>query len=569
MNPPLTRRGWWMLALAIAALALAASANSVVNNFTYDDWSVIVRAPRIHSLAGWWREMAHTYWDAEWGGDGYRPFTTIAFRLQWVFGGGEPLLFHAVNVALHVVTSVAVFWLACGFLPLAAAWVAAALYSVHPVHVEAIASVVGQSELWVALFVTLAVGLYVHGRMASALTWKRWLAIGVLYAAACLSKEHGIVLPALLVLAEATIVGDRAPLAKRLVAMRPAILALAAVGLAYVWARSRVVVGGGSGFVPAMAFQVLRVSATDRILTMIGATPEWLRLFLWPARLIMEYSPQYVAIAQGPSASQLPGLLILLGVIGLAIGCWRRSPVTSFGIGWLVVTLLPASNFVIPAGIIIAERTLLLPSAGAMIAVASAIPWLYQRFEERRVAQYVGTGAVAILIVLGLARSYTRNRVWRDNYTLFHRAVVDAPDSYKAHYVLGTYLFENKRRRDGELHYRRAIELFPLDPVVLYSLADEYRLAGKCEPAIPLFRAAFEIAYTYRAGLLELSQCLLNVLDLAESKRVALLAIRFGAPIGTAHQLIAAANAGADSLAARRARGDTSYLRGTTLSSSK
>jgi tetratricopeptide (TPR) repeat protein len=565
----IARREWWVLAIAIVVLGLAASANSVVNGFTYDDWSVIVRAPRVHSLAGWWRELAHTYWDAEWGGDGYRPLTIIAFRAQWVLGGGKPLLFHAVNVALHVVTCVGVFWLACGLLPLAAAWVAAALYAVHPVHVEAIASAVGQSELWVALYATFAVAIYVHGRIAGPITWKRWLAIGFLYAAACLSKEHGIVLPVLLVLAEATVVRDRARLRERLLAMRPALLALAAVGLAYLWARSRVVVGGGAGFVPAMAFQVLRVSAADRILTMIGAAPEWLRLFLWPARLIMEYSPRYVDIAQGPSVSQLPGLLVLVGALGLAVVCWRRSPVTSFGIGWIVVTLLPASNFILPAGFIIAERTLLLPSVGAVIAIASGIPWLYERLEGRRVAQYAATAAVALLLALGLARSYTRNRVWRDNYTLFHQAVLDAPDSYKAHYVLGTYLFENKRRRDGEIHYRRALELFPYDPVVLFSLADEYRLAGKCEPAIPLFRSAFEIAYTYRAGLLELSQCLLNVLDLSESKRTALLAVRFGAPIGTAHQLIAAANAGADSLAARRARGDTTYLRGTTLSSSK
>jgi tetratricopeptide (TPR) repeat protein len=283
----------------------------------------------------------------------------------------------------------------------------------------------------------------------------------------------------------------------------------------------------------------------------------------------MEYSPRYLDIAQGPSVAQLPGLLVLVGALGLIPVCWRRSPATSFGIGWIVVTLLPASNFILPAGFIIAERTLLLPSVGAVIAIASGIPWLYERLEGRRVAQYAATAGVALLLALGLVRSYTRNRVWRDNYTLFHQGVLDAPDSYRAHYVLGTYLFENKRRRDGEMHYRRALELFPYDPVVLFSLADEYRLAGKCEPAIPLFRSAFEIAYTYRAGLLELSQCLLNVLDLSESKRTALLAIRFGAPIGTAHQLIAAANAGADSLAARRARVDTTYLRGTTLSSSK
>jgi hypothetical protein len=533
---------WWVLALVIALLALAASANSVVNGFTYDDGDVILHSERIHSLHRWWREFGRTYWEEQWGGDGYRPLSILAFRAEWVVGSGSPSVFHAVNVALHVATSVVVFWLACALLPLNAAWIAAALYSVHPVHVEAIANVVGQSELWVAFLVTLAVGLYVHGRRRGAITLRRWIAIGVLYAAACLFKEHGIVLPAILLLAELTVVLDSAPLTRRLVAVRPAMLALAAIGLTYLWARSRVVVGGGAGFVPYIAFQVLKFSAGDRVLTMIGAAPEWLRLLLWPARLIAEYSPPALEIAQGPSITQLPGLLVLIGILGLIVVCWRRSPVTSFGLAWLVVALLPASNFLIPAGFIIAERTLLLPSAGAIIAVASAVPWIYAHLEQRRALRAVAAFGVVLLLALGLGRSYTRNRVWHDNDTLFRQTVLDAPESYHAHYILGTHLFENRRLREGEVHYRRALELFPYDHVLIFALANQYRHIGKCDAAIPLFRSAFSIAPTYKAGLLELSECLLYK-DPFESKRVALLAVRLGAPINQAHTLIVAAHA--------------------------
>lgn len=553
----MTRRTWWLLGLAIMALALAASANSSANGFAYDDNFVIVGAKRTHSFAGWWREFAHTYWPEEWGGDGYRPLTITAFRAQWVLGGGSPMPFHVVNVALHVATSVAVFWLTCGMLPLAAAWIVAALYAVHPVHAEAIANVVGQSELAVALLLTIAVALYVHGRLAGPLTWRRWLAIGVLYAAACLFKEHAIVLPALLLLAEVTVVTDRAPLRRRLAAMRPAILALAVVALAYMWVRSRVVLGGGSGFVPFIAFQVLEFSTSDRMLTAIGVAPEWLRLLIWPARLMADYSPPYVEIAQGPSITQLPGLLVLLGALGLGAVCWRRSPVTSFGIGWIVVTLLPASNFVIPAGFIVAERTLLLPTVGAMIAIGSVIPWLYARLEQKRATRYVAASVVVALVGLGVARSYTRNRVWRDNETLFRQGVRDAPESYRAHYILGTYLFEQRRRSEGERHYRRALELFPYDPVVMLALAEQYRRGEKCEPAIPLYRSAFALAPNFRSGEVGLAACLLEVLKLAEAKQVALNSIRWGANLRSARALIAAADAGRDSLAARRARGDT------------
>jgi hypothetical protein len=155
----ISRRTWRGAALCVAALALAASVNSIANGYAYDDNYLIVKAARTHSLAGWWRDFAQTYWPREWGGDGYRPLSAIAFRVQWVAGSGSPVVFHSLNVVLHVVTSVAVLWLACGVLPFAAAAVAAALYAVHPVHVEAIANVVGQSELWVALLVVTACGL--------------------------------------------------------------------------------------------------------------------------------------------------------------------------------------------------------------------------------------------------------------------------------------------------------------------------------------------------------------------------------------------------------------------------
>jgi hypothetical protein len=113
------RREWSMAAMLIAMLALAASASSLANGFAYDDVYILEKAGR-HSMIGWWRDFATTYWPREMGGDGYRPLTVIAFRAEWVAGAGSPLVFHAVNVALHVVTAVLVFGLAATLLP--AAW---------------------------------------------------------------------------------------------------------------------------------------------------------------------------------------------------------------------------------------------------------------------------------------------------------------------------------------------------------------------------------------------------------------------------------------------------------------
>ena len=552
----MSRRSWWLLALGIAALTLAASANSISNGYAYDDVYLLVKSSRMHSFAGWWREFAHTYWPEAAGGDGYRPLTIIAFRAQWAIGGGAPIVFHAVNIVLHTITSVVVFWLAGGILPLAAAWIVAALYAVHPAHVEAFANVVGQSELWVALLICVAMGLYVHGRVAGPITWKRWIAIGVVYGIALLFKEHTIVLPALLILAEATVAPDRVPLNQRLLRMRLPLLVLTVVALGYMWARSVVVVAGLSGFQPYIVFQALNLSTADRILTMIGAAPNWLRLFLWPARLMTEYAPPYIDVAQGPSVAQLPGLLVLLGVLGLMIACWRRSPVTSFGIGWIVVTLLPASNFIVPAGFIIAERTLLLPSVGAMIAVGSVIPWLYARLEQRRALQYAAAAALVALIGLGIARSSTRAPAWRDNDSLFRQAVKDSPESYRAHFMLGVHLFENRRKTEGEKHYREALKLFPYDPMMALALAEEYRSAGMCQPAIPLYRWLFTLEPNSSRGHIGFADCLLLTYQLGEAREEALKSIRAGGRVKSARAIIDAAKRAKESMG-RRADGDT------------
>lgn len=559
----LSRRQWWMAAGIIAALALAASANSIVNGFTYDDAYIIVRDARAHGLSGWWTEFTDTYWARRWGGDGYRPMTRIMFRLAWAIGDGSPMPFHAMNIAVHVGGAVAVFWLAGALLPFAAAWIAAALYAVHPVHTEAIANSVGAGELFVLLLFVLAAGLYVHGRRAGPITWKRWIAIGALYALACFFKEHAIVLPAVIVMAELLVVPDRAPARERLRRLRLPVLLLTVVAVSFLWARSSVVVTGVSGFIPALPFQTLKLSTGNRILTMIGAVPEWFRLLLWPERLMTEYTPPYIDMAEGLSLVQLPGALLLLGTLGLAVACWRRSPVTSFGILWIAITLLPASNFLVPSGILVAERTLMLPSVGAMIAIGSVIPGAYAWLEQRRVVRTLAATAVAVLIALGITRSVTRNRDWLDNETLFRQGIVDAPASYRLHWLLGNHLHNSGQEEEGLRHLQQALRLFPYDPMLPYLVAEGLRKRGNCVKAVPLYEWAFELAPALRHLQLGLAICHLVAFRMDEAKRVTLDALRYGAEHDDAVLVLRAIRDGGDSLIVRRARADSAVQAGS------
>jgi protein O-mannosyl-transferase len=531
------RRTWWSLAASIALLALAASATGLPNQYAYDDVFAVQKDTRLHTLVHWWHLLASPYWSKEWGGDGYRPLTILGFAIQWVVGHGSPLLFHSVNVVLYMAMCVAVFWVMTGVLPKAPAWIAAALFAVHPVHVEAVANVVGQSELTTGLLLCVGMALYVYGRANGPLTLGRQIAIGACYAGAMLFKEHGIVLVALVVVAEMTVVRDPRPLWTRLVAMRPFVLALTALAVAYLWARSVVLPGNLSGFHPFVPFQGLHLSTPNRILTMIGVAPVWGRLFLWPAHLSTEYAPPYVDIAQGPSITQLPGLLLMVGVVGLAFALRKRNPAASFGLGWLIVAMSPVSNIVLPAGFLIAERTLLFPSVGVMIFIGALIPPAYAWLAERRL-QYAGAAAVAALLVAGTWRSAMRQKVWHDDDVLFKTAVKDAPDSYRAHFMLGAWYMENKRMRDGEAEYRRGMQLFQFDPFMAFSFAEDYRKWGICKPAIQLYRWAISIDSNTVMGRPQIADCLLLENKFDSAKVAAVTAVRHGASVEDMHRIL-------------------------------
>ena len=107
-------------------------------------------------------------------------------------------MFRITSILLYAASAVAFFWLAAMFLPVGAAWVIAALFAVHPVHVEAVAVAVNQGELIVGLIATLWVGRYVRVRRQGDLSARSSIGFVVTYLVACFFKENAVILPGLL-----------------------------------------------------------------------------------------------------------------------------------------------------------------------------------------------------------------------------------------------------------------------------------------------------------------------------------------------------------------------------------
>ena len=286
-------------AVAIVLLALLASVTSLANGFAYDDRWIIADNPNVHDPAHWWNVFGETYWPTTRNAALYRPLTILAYQVQWAVGGADPLLFHTVNVILYAAVSAMVLLVAAEVMPFAAAWVAAALFAVHPVHVEAVGNVVGQAELWSSLTTLGALLAYLRGRRdGQRISRERGVIIAGLYFGGMLFKENAIVLPALLAAAEAFLVVDARPWRERLdefVTLGVCLTLLAAIVLGV-----RVLVTGEiGGDVEHPALRTLGMR--ERSWVMLAIAPEFARLLLWPARLYADYSPQMVPVLTSPS----------------------------------------------------------------------------------------------------------------------------------------------------------------------------------------------------------------------------------------------------------------------------
>jgi hypothetical protein len=452
----------------------------------------------------------------------------LGFAVQWAIGGGAPLVFHIVSIALYAVVCAAFLGVLLELLPLGAAWLGAALFAVHPLHVEAVGNIVGQSELLASLFMLLALTVFLRARRNGSLSLRDTFIIVILYLLGCLSKEHAIVLPALLLAAEATIFATQPPSRSRLAILRAPMLALAVAGVAFIWLRSHVL-GSSAAATDQSNSLLIGQPFAFRLLTMLRVLLEWIRLFFWPAHLSADYSPRAIDLVTGPSAEMLASGAILVGFTGLAWKARRTAPVATFAFLWTAVALLIPSNLIVPTGFAVAERTLFLASGGVMLGVAATVSYLLEnRPPLSGTARQLAIATVGLILFLAVIRSGSRQRVWRDNQTLFTQTVSDVPASYKAHLAYAAMLFQNNRRKEAFEEVSLAHRLYPADLDVVEYAAQEYSRVEGCQRAIVLYNYVLARDAGHSRSRVGLASCLIALHEHAAARKT----IREGLVIG-------------------------------------
>jgi protein O-mannosyl-transferase len=456
-------------ALLLAGAALLANANGVPGGFTYDDKAIVRDNPRIRSPSTLGQIFTTQYFGGPPGsGTAYRPALLLSFAVQWWIHGDNPAAFRAVNLLLHVA---ATLLLARFLLELrlsrAVAIGAALLFSVHPIHVEAIAGVVGRGETQAAAL-TLA-SLILARRAADPTARRRGLAFAgalVAFLLAVLTKESAAAAPALLLVALASD-SEGGPLSRIARAARagwPYVAGAAAI-LAGVFAVRRLVLGGALKAAATGIFELENPLAPLRPLARAANASAVLFRYAGglalPLRLSADESAWSIPLLTPRDALfwAAPALLAALAVAS----AWRllhagnRRP-EALGFLLFLVAFLPASNLLFPTGTIFAERLAYLPSAGFCVAAAAAIAGRAPGLRA------LGPGRRALLgaaVVLLAARTVVRDPVWESDETLFTNMVRVSPRSAKAHYDFAYMSVAEGRISDALAAYTRATEIYP------------------------------------------------------------------------------------------------------------
>jgi tetratricopeptide (TPR) repeat protein len=451
-TPPSHRAKGLAIGAVLAALTLLAYSGVLSNGFVeYDDQAYVTRNRHVLSGITWEgiRWAFTTGHAANW-----HPLTWISHMLDCELFGLRAAGHHAVSAALHLISALLLFRL---FLRMTAApWPSAfvaAVFALHPLHVESVAWAAERKDVLSGLFWILTTLAYVswvekHG------AW-RYALVLALFALGLLSKPMVVSLPFVLLLLDAWPLRRMGPplgerrggrSLARLVLEKLPLFALAAASATITYFVQRATDTMSLGEQIPMGLRVQNA---------LVAYARYLGKAFLPTGLIVHYPHPAEAY---PDAWVAFAAALAAGLTGWVLFRWRRQPWLAVGWLWFVGTLIPVIGLVQVGSQAIADRYTYIPMIGLSAAIAFAVA-------EPCRGSRVGRWAVGILFGLAVAlwTGQTRKQVgyWKDDEALFGHAVEVMPDNYLAHGQLANFYLAQGRLEQAVGEYQAALRLWP------------------------------------------------------------------------------------------------------------
>ncbi len=463
--------------LLIGALVLIAYRPILPGSFLMDDRRLIAEDnPMVTGQLG----PSTVWFQTEWA------FSTFVFWAQWLAWGAKPGWYHAVNMALHALSAV-LLWRLLARLKIPGAWLAGAVFAVHPVAVASVARIAEMKNTLSLPFFLLAALFYVRYEDASlprkdniparqvgpaALWYGLSLAAFVL---ALLSKTSTVMLP-LLLLGGAAFRRGRIS-GRDVICTSPFFVLALAFGLLSAWFQKHL-------YLPGLT--LAPESFGERLAQAGRAFWFYLGKALLPVNLNLVY-PRWKE-----DASTLMSFLPALLVGAAFLLCWRfrrgwGRPVL-FGLGVFAVALFPALGLINSQFLTrwqvsdhLQYLPLIAPVALAAAALAAALP------------ARVFRGAAAVLVMVLTVAAFERAQAFATPERLFRDTLAKNPDAWAAHNDLGVILADATNYPAAIEQFTASLQSNPDNPDAHANLAQALALEGKFAQAEPEFRKALAL----------------------------------------------------------------------------
>jgi Flp pilus assembly protein TadD len=441
-----------------------------------DDDRCVVRNPPLRAglTPDGLRWAFTTFETANW-----QPLTWISYLVDYQVHGLAPGGYHLGNVVLHTANAVLLFlalrWMTAAVWPSA---LAAALFAVHPLHVESVAWVAERKDVLSTFFWMLALLAYAHYTERPGLG--RYLLAAGAFGLGLLAKPMLVTLPCVLLLL------DYWPLRRfgvrplhHLIGEKLPLLAMSAVSCGITWYAQRE--GGAVG-----SLEDYPLAA--RIGNALVAYGAYVGKAFWPVHLAAFYPHPGAAL---PAWKAVGAGVGLAAATALAWRQRRRFPYLIVGWFWYLGTLVPVIGLVQVGMQAMADRYTYIPLIGLSLMIAWGLADLAAWRPEKRAALAWAAGLWLVCLTV-LAR--VQVGYWADSITLWEQVLRVCPESYVAHFNLANLLIANGKAPLAVEHCREALKLKPDDGLLNSNLASALDEAGQREEAEVHHRLAVQFA---------------------------------------------------------------------------
>ena len=479
----------WLLALLLVIVTMMAYTPAWSGTPIWDDNAHLTK-PELRSLDGLAR-----IWTQPGVTQQYYPLLHTLFWLEHQLWGDWPAGYHLLNILLHC-TSALLLVRILRQLEIPGAWLAAAIFALHPIQVESVA--------WISELKNLLSGVFYFGSLWAYLKFDRtrkpgfYAAALALFALGLMSKTVIATLPAAMLV---IFWWKRGKLSLRddLLSLMPFFLLGTAAGLFTAWAERNLVGAEGSDF---------NYSITERVLIAGRAIWFYLSKFFWPLDLIFVYPRWQVSQMVWWQYLFPATVLVLLAILVRLTPRWR-GPLAGFL--FFIGTLFPALGFldVYPFRYsLVADHFQYLACLGIVALAAPGIALqLKHRQPWRHPTGYVLCGALLASLT---ALTWHQSAMYTDIKTLWRATIERNPKAWMAHNNLGAVLLREGQVNEAIVHFRRALEIDADQVEAQANLGDALLQKGELDEAVAQYYKALQIKPTYAEVHYNLGNALLR-----------------------------------------------------------